>query len=145
MAELTKPPYTPPTITGTFPPPRLPSPASTLWPSNDQINELRAGEALAAGDACYIKNDGKIWRSTGVAVGAAAVVDGYAVEPRQTGDPATIVAGVVFHYANTLAPGAAVYLSAATPGGLADTATTGGTVPIGRVLDANRILLIRSY
>jgi len=55
------------------------------------------------------------------------------------------VAGVVFDYANTLAPGAAVYLSAATPGGLADTATTGGTVPIGRVLDANRILLIRSY
>jgi hypothetical protein len=41
-----------------------PSLTSVLPPQNCQIAGLLAGEALAAGDPCYIKIDGKVWLST---------------------------------------------------------------------------------
>jgi hypothetical protein len=109
------------------------------------VSGLYAGEAIAAGDACYIKSsDGKVYRSTGAAANAAAVVDGFAPGDCPAGEPITLYYGIRFRYGASLTPGSFAYLDT-TAGGLSDAATTGGTVPIGRVIDATRIDLFRSY
>jgi hypothetical protein len=51
---------------------------------------------------------------------------------------------VNFRYGAGLTPGADLFLSAATPGGLSDVATTGGTGVIGYVVDATRVHLHQS-
>lgn len=117
-----------------------PSLASVEPPPNHRVNGLLTGEAIAAGDACYIKSDGKIWRSTGAAANAAAKVDGFAPKAADSGEALTLYHGVVFNYGAGLTPGATVYLSA-TAGLIADAATTGGTAPIGFVVDATRVFL----
>ena len=101
----------------------------------NQINSLAgllAGEAIAAGDACYIKaSDGKVYKSTGAAANAAAEVHGYAAQAASIGEALTLVWDVRVRYGAGLTPGAKVYLSGATAGALADAASTGGTKPIG--------------
>lgn len=120
-----------------------PSLASVLPPQNCQIAGLLAGEALAAGDACYIKSDGKVWRSIGTAVNAAAKVDGYAAEACAAGEAVTIFYDVTFRYGAGLTPGARYYVGAAA-GALADAATTGGTAPVAFAVDATRIRVLQS-
>ena len=119
---------------------------STAAPDAEHsLSGLYAGEAIAAGDACYIKTaDGKLWRSIGTAANAAAVVDGFAASDAAVGDPLSVYYNIRFRYGASLQPGTYVYLDTVA-GGLSDTATTGGTVPIGRVIDATRIDLVRSY
>jgi hypothetical protein len=118
---------------------------STLGPSpgSNKLPTLYAGEAVAAGDACYIKSDGKVWRSTGTAANAAAKVNGYAATDCPSGEAITLLFHVVFRYGSGLTPGIQVFLSA-TAGAIADAATTGGTSPIGFVVDATRIYLYQS-
>ena len=120
---------------------------STAAPDAEHsLSGLYAGEAIAAGDAVYIKTaDGKLWRSSGAAANAAAVVDGFAASDAAVGDPLTIYYNIRFQYGASLNPGSYVYLDSAVLGGLADGATTGGTTPIGRVIDSTRIDLVRSY
>lgn len=118
-----------------------PSLASVLPPQSSQIAGLLAGEAIAAGDACYIKSDGKVWLSTGAAANAAAKVRGFAAEACAVGEAVTLFFHVVFRYGAGLTPGADLFLSGATAGALADTASTGGTAPIGYVIDATRVRL----
>lgn len=124
------------------------TPVSISTPSPDvehSLSGLYAGEAIVGGDACYIKtSDGKLYRSIGTAVNAAAVVDGIAACDAAIGDPLTLYYGIRFQYGAGLSPGSFVYLDTVA-GGLSDVATTGGTVPIGRVIDATRIDLQRSY
>ena len=109
------------------------------------LSGLYAGEAITAGDACYIKSsDGKIYRSNGTAANAAAVVDGFAASDAPIGEPVSLYYGIRFRYGANLTPGTFVYLDT-NAGGLSDAATTGGTVAIGRVVDATRIDLFRSY
>ena len=121
-----------------------PSLASVLPGQNDQHAGLLAGENIAAGDACYIKNDGKVWRSTGAAANAAAKVRGFALEACNAGEACTIVFDVVFRYGSGLTPGADYFLSGATAGALADAASTGGTAPIAYAVDATRVAVTRS-
>ncbi len=118
-----------------------PSPCSRLWPANAQIPGLLSGEALAAGDACYIKAaDGKVWKSIGTAINAAAKVDGFAAEAASVGEAVSLLFDMNFHYGAALTPGARLYVSATAPGGLlGDAATTGGTGQVGVVVDATRI------
>jgi hypothetical protein len=118
---------------------------STLqpWPGSGKLPTLYAGEALAAGDACYVKSDGLVWRSTGTAVAAAAKVHGYAPMACGVGDAITLVFSVTFRYGAGLTAGTAIFLSA-TAGAIADAATTGGTSPIGFVVDATRVYLRQS-
>lgn len=107
-----------------------------------QVNSLAgllAGEAIAAGDLCYIKSDGKAWLATGAAANAAAKVYGVACQAAAVGEAVTLAYDVRFRYGAALTPGVQVFLSAATPGALSDVATTGGTAPIGVVVDATRI------
>lgn len=119
---------------------------STLQPQpgSGKLPTLAAGEALAAGDACYIKSDGKVWKSTGAAATAPAKVDGFAPNARATGEAVTLVFNVCFQYGASLTPGARYFLSGATAGALADAASTGGTAPIGFAVDATRIYLFQS-
>lgn len=121
-----------------------PSISTAAPPTTVSLSGLHAGEALAAGDACYIKSaDGLVYRSDGGAVGTAAVVDGYAPTDCPIGEATSLYWDVNFRYGSGLTPGIFVYLG--TTGALSDVATTGGTNPIGRVIDATRIWLTKSY
>jgi hypothetical protein len=121
-----------------------PSLATTVPCPAHQIAGLLAGEAVAAGDACYIKSDGKVWRSTGAAANAAAQVDGFAAEAAASGEAVTLYHDVNFRYGAGLTPGARYYLSGATAGALADAASTGGTGAIAFAVDATRVRVMRS-
>jgi len=105
---------------------------------------LIAGEALAAGDLCYIKSDGLVWRSNGAAVAAAAKVRGVAVTKANAGEPVTLMYHVVLQYGAGLTPGASYFLSGTVLGGIADAASTGGTGEIGFAIDATRVFFTRS-
>ncbi|MGK2898626.1 MAG: hypothetical protein ACSLE9_08045 [Burkholderiaceae bacterium] len=120
-----------------------PSLSSVLPPQNDQIAGLLAGEAILAGDLCYIKSDGKVWKSDGSAVAAAANVDGMALRAAAVGEAVTLVFNVNVRYGSGLTPGARYYLS--TDAGLiADAPSTGGTDPIAFAIDATRIRVWQS-
>jgi hypothetical protein len=106
-----------------------------------QLSGLLAGEAITAGDACYVKSDGLVWLSTGAAATAPAKVRGFAFTAAAVGEAVTLYHGVNWYYGAGLTPGADLFLSAATPGALSDVATTGGTAPIGYVIDATRVRL----
>jgi hypothetical protein len=111
---------------------------------NCRISGLIAGEDLQACEAVYVKSDGKVWRANGTAANAAARVRGFAAMnalAAQT-DAITIMHSCEVAWANTLTPGADLYLSAAVPGGLSTTATTGGAAAIAYVKDANHIVLL---
>lgn len=105
-----------------------------------------AGEAIVAGDACYLKSDGKIWKSTAVAANAAAVVDGFALVDAAVGQPVTIAWEVTLAYGTGLSVGTFLYLSAAVAGGLDTVAGANQLVPVARVRsDGGRLLVMRTY
>lgn len=117
---------------------------SSVLPGQDKtISGLLAGEAIAAGDACYIKSDGKIWKSDGTSANAAAKVDGFAAKAAAVNEAVTLVFDVNFYYGAGMTPGARIYLFT-TAGTIGDAATTGGTAPIGFVVDATRIRVWQS-
>lgn len=120
-----------------------PSLASVLPPQNSQLAGLLAGEAIAAGDLCYIHSGGTIRRSNGTSANAAAVVVGIALEACASGEAVTIIWNVNFRYGSGMTPGTRLYASA-TAGAIDDAATTGGTAPIGYVVDASRIHINQS-
>lgn len=147
MAEIVKATgYTPVNYVGTTPVPGV-SLASRQPPPNCAITGLKAGENIAAGDACYIKAaDGLIYRSTGAAANAAAQVDGWAAENCVTGEALTLYRYVHFNYsAGLLTPGTSYYVSGTVAGGIADAASTGGTVAVARSVDASRLYVKTSY
>lgn len=99
---------------------------------------LLAGEAIAAGQLCYIKSDGKAWLSNGTAATAPAQCAGMALQAAAVGEAVSLYTDVDVRYGAGLTPGAKLFVSA-TPGTISDAATTGGTAPIGVVIDATRI------
>lgn len=122
-----------------------PSLSSQLPPQNCQIaSGALAGEDIAAGDVCYVASDGTVMRSDGTAADAAAVADGIAAKAASEGEAVTILRNVTFKYGAGLTPGTRLYV-AATAGAIGDAATTGGTAPIGFVVDDTRIYFHGSY
>lgn len=115
-----------------------PSLCTPVPPPNSRVSGLLAGEAIAAGDALYIKSDGKLWKATGTANNAAAKVIGFAPQAASSGEACTACFDVNFNYGAGLTPGARYYLSA-TAGALADAASTGGLTPVAYAVDATRI------
>lgn len=101
-------------------------------------SNLKAGEALGACDPCYIKSDGKVYKSDGTAANAAAKCHGFSGMAADAGQPVTLYDGVDFRYGSGLTPGTPLFVSA-TAGALDDAATTGGTGLVGYVIDATRI------
>ena len=122
-----------------------PSLASTLPPQSQQLaGNLRAGEAIAAGDACYIASTGLVMKSTGAAANAAAKVRGFAAEACAINEAVTLFFDVNFNYGSGLTPGADYFLSGTTAGGLDTAASTGGTAPVAYAVDATRIHVMPS-
>ena len=117
---------------------------SSLVPGQDKtIVGLVAGEAIAAGDACYIKSDGKVWLATGSAATAPARARGVAMGGAAVNEPVTLIEGVnVGGYALGMTPGADLFLSGTVPGGLADAASVGGTSPIAFAVTATKIRVL---
>lgn len=118
-----------------------PSLASLEPQQGDTITGLVTGEAVTAFDACYIKSDGKIWLATGAAADAAAFVRGYASRAAAAGQPVTLYRECRVEYGTGLTPGTNVFLSAATPGALADALGAHAPNAVGYVVDATRIQL----
>lgn len=115
-----------------------PSLATPVPPTNCNISGLLAGEAIAAGDACYIKSDGKIWKSTSADPDvAAAFIDGFAATSALTGEPVTLFFDVHFHYGSGMTPGSFAYLS--TGGALVDAAAYANQPPCAKAIDATRL------
>jgi hypothetical protein len=124
----------------------LPSLASTQTTGTDKITGLLAGEALGAFDACYVSaTDGRVYRSTGAAANAAAVVDGFAASPTPVGEAVTLWFHVHVRYGASLTPGTSYYLSGTVPGGLDTVVSTGGTQVIARAVDGTRVWIKKSY
>lgn len=143
---------------------------STLAPpTNSQLAGLVCGEDIAAGDACYVKSDGKVWRSkatvTSNTCDAQGKVHGYAAKAAKSGEAVTLYFDVEFNYGSGLTPGNNVYLDDTTFGAINDapaaafittanltpTGTTmnedkhqGLLLPIGYIVDATRIRLCPS-
>lgn len=115
-----------------------PSLATTVPCPAHVIAGLLAGEAIAAGDLCYVKSDGYVWRSNGTNADAAAKFDGIALVAAPVGEACSIYNNVTVRYGSGLTPGARYYV-AATAGRVDTAATTGGTAPIGFAVDATRI------
>lgn len=112
---------------------------SSPTPSRENtITGLKAGEAIAAGDVCYIASDGSVMRSNGTAADAKAVAVGIAAAATPQGEALTLFVNVNFHYGSGLTPGAPLYVGA-TAGRLDSAATTGGTVAVARAIDTTRI------
>jgi hypothetical protein len=122
----------------------VPSLASVEPPANNRITGLVAGAVLRAGDACYINANGTVFPSSGAAVAAAAKVHGWAAMAAAIGDGITLFFDVNLRYAAALVPGTSYFLSATNPGGLSDTATTGGTGSIAFAVDATRLHVMLS-
>ena len=117
-----------------------PSLASRTPGAENRINGIKAGEDIAAGDACYIKSDGYAWRCDGTAADAKAKFRGMAAGAAQAGEAITLWHDVVFHYGSGMTPGQSFYV-AATAGRLDSAATTGGTVEVAYAIDATRIFV----
>lgn len=120
-----------------------PSLSTTVPCPAHHIAGLLAGEALSAGDLVYIKSDGKVWKSNGTAANAAAKVDGMVFVDTAVGEACSIYFNVNVRYGSGMTPGARLYLQT-TAGLISDAATTGGTAPIGFVIDATRIRVMQS-
>lgn len=123
----------------------VPSYSSVIPPQSDTIVGLLAGEAIAGGDACYIKAaDGRVWKATGAANTAAADVAGFAFVEASVGDAVTLVTAGNFRYAAGLTAATRMYLSGTVAGGLADAASVGGLAPVAVAIDATRIRILPS-
>lgn len=122
-----------------------PSPSSDI-PQNCKLT-LPAGEAISAGDCCYIKSDGKFWRCEGDADAAAAQFYGMATAAASAGEPVTCAHSIRFRYGSGMTPGASVFLdpTATTGDGLIADANATVTQPIGLVIDATRIEIFQPF
>jgi hypothetical protein len=105
------------------------------------VTELKAGEALGAWDACYIKaSDGLVYKATGAANTRPAHVDGYSMKAVSIGQAVTLSQGNCnVGYGSGLTVADEIFLSGTVAGGLANAASTGGLTRLGVVLDASRI------
>lgn len=107
------------------------------------VGFLLAGEAIAKGDMCYIKGaDGKVYRSINTAANEAAMCHGLAPDAAAAGEAVSLYSSpAIWEYSTGLTPGVAVFLGAVA-GGLDTAAGTGHPLPVGHVVDAQRIRII---
>lgn len=111
-----------------------------------QISGLKAGEALSAGHACYIKaSDGLVYKSTGAADTEPARIHGFVARDAAIGAPVTLFGvGARFHYAASgLTPGAQLFLSGATAGELATAASVGDSLGVAFAVNATDVMVAR--
>lgn len=107
------------------------------------ISGLNAGEAIAAGDLVYVATTGLVMKANGTAATAPARARGMALQAAAINEGVSIYSGVNVRYGSGMTPGTSLFVSA-TAGLIDDAATTGGTVPIGFVIDATRIRIFEA-
>lgn len=122
----------------------VPSVSTPTPDATHRISGLISGDTIAAGDACYVNSAGLVMRATGAAANAAAKVRGWAAQAAAVGESITLMHNVGFRYGAGLTPGASYFLSGTVAGGIADAASTGGTIEIGWAIDATRIWVRQS-
>jgi hypothetical protein len=118
-----------------------PSLASSLPCPAHQVLEGRttAGEAIGAGDVCYVKaSDGLVYKATGAAANEAARAWGIAPAAAATGNPITLFRDIELTYSTGMTIGTPFFVSA-TAGALADAASTGGTTRVAYAISATAI------
>lgn len=122
----------------------VPTPSNPLAVQRRSITGLYAGEALAGGDTCYIKqSDGKVYKASGAAANEAASCKGFVAKVASAGEACTILRnGIHLAYGPNVTgtptgPGKRLYLSATVPGGLSDAATTGDATGVAFVIDTD--------
>jgi len=109
-----------------------------------QITGLYAGEDLAAGDACYINPDGLVYLAQADAAATAGVA-GFTARAVDQDEPVTLFGPAArYAYGSALTPGAILYLSAVTPGALADAPNLGDVEGIALVVNATDIIITRA-
>lgn len=121
--------------------------ASTGLVAPQIAGNLTAGEDLDTVSPCYIKaSDGKVYMSIGTAANEAAKFDGFTGKKYKSGQSVTLLGvGLRMRYsAGTLTPGTNLFVGGAK-GVLADAATTGGLVPIARVINSTDIRCIANF
>lgn len=120
--------------------------ATKLPPNTSKYQSIVVGEDIAAGDACYIKTDGKVYKSTAAAANAAAEVHGFAVESALVGQrqKVTLHHNVTLNYGSGLTPGQYLYLSATVAGALDTASSANAGKPVGLVLDDGKKVRVRT-
>lgn len=102
---------------------------SSLEPPASHRHPGYAGEDIAAGDVCYLKTDGLLWKTDGTAAAQAANAFGLASRTVKAGDALTLIHSERLRYAASAGtPGNFLY-PAATAGRLDTAPTTGGFKP----------------
>lgn len=110
-----------------------------------QVSGLVLGEDVQSPvTPLQIKADGKLWKASGAAADANAVIAGWSTRSGKTGGPMTIYGlGAVAKYSDSLlTPGQKLYLGAA--GALDTAATVGDAVGIAQAIDADNIRITRA-
>ena len=120
-----------------------PSGVSVVGNSRFTVPDLLAGENLAAGDAVYLKADGRYWKASVTDANTSRFV-GIAVRKQFAGQPVTALRNTLIAYtlasgSTKIVPGKGVYLSA-TAGALADAPVNSTDKEIGVALDDGVIL-----
>ena len=82
----------------------IPSVSSVLTLSANRISGSLAGEDIAAADACYLDQAGRVWRSRGAAPGPTADVRGFAAAAARQGESITLVFDVTMRCGGPDAP-----------------------------------------
>ena len=114
-----------------------PSLASRTPPQTAVINTM-AGEALLAGDICYLGTAGTAFKSNGTAANAAAKVRGICFHDAALGEAVSLYHDVAVRYGAGMVIGTNIFASGAA-GNISDIATIGGTGAIGFVESATVI------
>lgn len=116
-------------------------------PAHPQIaGDFVAGEAIGSCDLVYVAADGKVYKSDGTAANIKARCPRLAPFGAGLGRQVTMfAAGIRWRAAaaGTLTPGTIYFLSAATPGGLSTTATTGDANGTVQAVSDTDVVLIR--
>ncbi len=121
-----------------------PTVVSVLTLSANRLSGAQAGEALAAGDACHVGGDDRVYRSRATAPDGADSVRGFAAADASQNAPATLVFDVTLRYGAGLPAGASLYLSTIVPGGLADSPAATAQPEVAFVVDDTRIHVLQS-
>lgn len=127
----------------------VPTPVNVLAVQQNSITGLYAGEALAGGDAVYIKgSDGKVWKASGAAANEAARCVGFNARSASADEACTILTnGVHLAYGPNVSgtpsvPGIRLYLSDSVPGNLENASTTGDLAGVAYVIDLDGRIMI---
>lgn len=116
-----------------------PTLSSVLPPQNTVVGSgMKAGEAIAAGDVCYIAADGDANLCDSDAL-ATARADGIAARAASNGEAVTLMRYIEMEYGSGLTPGTLLYVGG-TAGRLDNAPNAFAAVPVAIVVDATRIL-----